>query len=95
MSKCVKCSHQKLCIHESSYISLVKKINQSLPGEEMIAMGDNYPFSVDVNCKYFAEQEKIIRDRLLQQQYNDSTNIGTNIKQPVNPNFYGYGRDEN
>jgi len=94
MSKCDSCAHKEICIHKIGYDSLAKRIDNAMPGEEMIGMGERYPFSVEIRCKYFVEQEKLIRERLLQQQYG--SNIGTGGAKPyVNPNFYSYGRDEN
>ena len=92
MSKCDSCTHKEICVHKVGFDSFAKRINDALPGEEMQGMGDKYPFRVVVSCRYFVEQEKIIRDRLLQQQYSS---VGSNVKMPNNPNFYGYGRDEN
>jgi hypothetical protein len=92
MNKCDKCAHKEICIHKKGYDSLVKRIDNAMPGEEMIGMGERYPFSVEIKCKCFMEQEKFIRDRLLQQQYGLQQTDYT--KSTVNPNFYGYYRDE-
>ena len=53
MSKCDTCGHKEICIHKTGYTSLVKKIDDAMPGEEMVGMGDKYPFSVDIKCKHY------------------------------------------
>ena len=74
---CNKCTHDVVCAHKQAYESFKKKVNDAMPGEEMAVMGDKYPFAVEASCKFFAEQEKIIRDRLPQQQYATTSGSGS------------------
>ena len=81
MSKCDKCSHKEVCKHKDAFQEA-----------ECGPFPDVDFIKIDVNCSFYNEQEKIMRDRLLQQQ---CSGVGSNVKMPINPNFYGYGRDEN
>lgn len=65
--KCDNCTHGNVCVHKAAYASLIKKAEDAMPGEEMHAMGADYPFTIEVRCKHYMEQKRTIDYIHLQQ----------------------------